>query len=299
MISWVLIRDASWLLAVAETGHVTDAASVIGTNQPTLSRTIARVERELGVQIFLRTSQGVTVTPTGELVLVACRDLVATQERLRSDLARVLDPERGVVRLAFLDSMATSLVPRILRGFHAVSPRTRVELRQEAAHDILADLESAAVDLAITSKRPADDRYAWHTVQEERLVLVVPPTHRWAGRVRIDLGDTRDEEFITAPPGFAYRADTDALLQDAGVTPTISFESQDLATIEGLVAAGLGIAILPEHNAGASGTHAIAITADAARRSVGLLWRTDRPLVPPAERFRDYVVGLDARTLPS
>ena len=80
----------------------------------------------------------------------------------------------------------------------------------------------------------------------------------------------------------------DALLREAGVAPTVSFESQDLATIEGLVAAGLGVALVPEPFAGQSGTIGIRMTAGA-RRTIGLTWRADRPLPPPAVRLRDFL----------
>jgi LysR family transcriptional activator of glutamate synthase operon len=265
----MLLRDLDWLLVLAEHEHVTDSAAVLRTSQPTLSRALARVEAELGTRVFERAPDGVHLTPTGELVVTAARDLTARYGQLLSDLGTMLDPDTGVVRLAFLDSIATSLVPAVLRRFHEHAPRVRVLLSQEPAHDIVHDLGAGAVDLAITSVRPSGD-HGWHPLQEERLVLVVPPGHRLRARKRVRL---------------------DALLRDAGVSPVVSFESQDLATIEGLVAAGLGVAIVPEPFAGQSGTTGVALATDAARRTIGLTWRTDRPLTAPAARFRDVVTG--------
>ena len=284
----MLIRDLEWLLALAEYEHVTDTAAILGTSQPTLSRALARVEGELGTRVFERAPDGVHVTPTGGMVLAAARDLTSRYEQLVSDLAGVLDPDSGVVRLAFLDSIATSLVPQVLRGFHEQAPRVRVVLRQEPAHHIVDDLGSGAVDLAITSVHQGD-AYGWHPLQDERLVVVVPPAHRWRDRKRVRLSDLEGEELVTTPVGFGYRDLVDGLLRDAGVAPKVSFESQDLATIEGLVAAGLGVAIVPEAFAGLSGTIGLAIAAPAAHRSIGLTWRADRPLSAPAARFRDFV----------
>ena len=136
------------------------------------------------------------------------------------------DPDTGVVRLAFLDSIATSLVPRVLRDFHQHAPRVRVLLSQEPAHDIVDDLGSAAVDLAITSACPPG-AYGWHPLQGERLVLVVPAGHRLRGRKRVELSELADEELVTTPVGFGYRTLVDGLLRDAGVSPAVSFESQD------------------------------------------------------------------------
>ena len=130
-----------------------------------------------------------------------------------------------MVRLAFLDSIATSLVPRVLRSFHEHAPRVRVLLSQEPAHDIVADLGSGAADLAITS-RGLTASTAGYPLQEERLVLVVPAGHRLRGRRRVRLSEIADDELVTTPSGFGHRALVDALLRDAGVAPAVSFESR-------------------------------------------------------------------------
>ncbi|MCY7395458.1 MAG: LysR family transcriptional regulator [Nocardioides sp.] len=284
------MRDLSWLVAVAERGHVTAAAAAVGTSQPTLSRALARMEAELGARLFERVPAGVHLTPAGTLAVAAARDLTSRWASLLSDVASELDPDSGVVRLAFLDSIAISIVPRVLRSFHEHAPGVRVVLRQEPAHEIGHDLATGAVDLAITSVRPPGQG-GWYALQEERLVLVVPPGHRLREREQVALVELAHEQLVTTPVGFGYRSLVDALLGGAGVSPPVSFESQDLATIEGLVAAGLGVAILPEAVAGASGTVGIPLSTPAARRSIGLTWRTDRDLPAPAARFRDFVTG--------
>jgi DNA-binding transcriptional LysR family regulator len=285
------MRDLAWLAALADHEHVTDTAAVLGTSQPTLSRALARVESELGARLFERTPTGVVVTPTGDLVVAAARAVTDRYDQLLAELQSALDPDTGVVRLAFLDSLATSLVPQVLRAFHQQAPRVRVLLRQEPNHEIVADLTSGAVDLAITSPRP-DGPFGWHVLQEERLVLVVPPTHRLRHRRQVSLAEIAADELVTTPVGFGFRTLVDALLRDAGAAPAISFESQDLATIEGLVAAGLGVGVVPAPFAGQSGSVGLRITDTAARRTLGLTWRTDRPLPAPAARFRDAAAAV-------
>lgn len=291
MILSMQIRDLEWLLAVAEQEHVTDTAAILGITQPTLSRALARVEHELGARLFERAADGVHLTPIGQTVARGAREVVARHDQLLADVRGELDPESGVARLAFLDSMATSLVPQLLREFHAVAPRVRVLLSQEPAHELEADLARGAVDLAITSVRPAG--HGWHLLQEERLVVAVPPTHRLAGRSRLRLADLAGEDLVTTPPGYGFRTLVDGLLREAGVALEVSFESQDLATIEGLVAAGLGVAIVPEAIVGQSGTHGVQIVGSpGARRAIGLTWRTDRQLPPAAERLRESITRL-------
>lgn len=267
---------------------------MLGVSQPTLSRALARIEGELGARLFERVPEGLVTSPHGEFVVAAARDALVRYHQLLLELETRLDPDRGVVRLAFLDSMATSLVPRVLRGFHEHAPRVRVVLTQPA-HHIQRDLDHGAVDLAITSVQP-EGGFAWLPLQQERLVLVVPPSHRLRTRRRVDLAELADDELaddelVTNPVGFGYREHIDRLLAEAGVAMTVSFESADLATIEGLVAAGLGVAITPEQFAGVSGTIGLNITSPHARRTIGLTWRTDRSLGPAAVRFRDFVAA--------
>lgn len=290
MVRVVDLRDLAWLVTVADLGHVTDAAALLGTSQPTLSRAIARLERDLDVRVLDRLTTGVRPTPAGELVVAAARDLTARAHQLRRDLDAALDPDAGVVRLAFLDSQATSLVPEVLAAFHAEAPRVRVELRQEPGHEIAGDLERAAVDLAFTMDRPGPG-YGWEALQEERLVLVVPPRHRLRGRRQVGLDELAGEELVTTPTGFGHRRLVDGLLRTAGVAPAVALESEDLATIVGLVSGGLGVAVVPDAVARRSGVDAVTISGPGARRTIGLTWRLDRELTPPAERFRQFVLA--------
>jgi LysR family transcriptional activator of glutamate synthase operon len=286
----MLIRDLEWLVTLADHQHVTETAAVLGVSQPTLSRALARMEEELGTRLFERVPEGVVSSPDGDFVVDGAREVLGRYHQLLGELETRLDPDRGVVRLAFLDSMATSLVPRMLRDFHQHAPKVRVVLAQEPAHHIQSDLDHGAVELAITSVQPEGD-FGWLPLQQERLVVVVPPSHHLRNRRRVDLAELVDDELITTPIGFGYRDHINQLLADAGVAMPISFESADLATIEGLVAAGLGVAITPEQFAGVSGTIGLNITNPHARRTIGLTWRTDRALNPAALRFRDFVTA--------
>jgi DNA-binding transcriptional LysR family regulator len=288
MIARVLVRDLEWLVALADHQHVTDTAAVLGVSQPTLSRALSRVEGELDARLFERVPEGLAISPDGELVVGRARDILGRYHELLLELGSRHDPDTGVVRLAFLDSMATSLVPRVLRDFHQEAPRVRVVLTQEPAHDMQRDLERGVVELAITSVQP-EGQYGWLPLQNERLVLIVPPSHRLRNRRRIDLAELVGDQLVTTPVGFGYREHVNRLLAEAGVTVPVSFESADLATIEGLVAAGLGVAITPEQFAGLSGTIGINLSSPHARRTIGLTWRTDRAMNPAALRLRQFL----------
>ncbi|MFE9657818.1 LysR family transcriptional regulator [Micromonospora sp. NPDC006431] len=282
------VEDLRRLLALADHERVTDAAAALHMSQPTLSRLLARVEEELGSRLFERDARGVRPNPYGEVVLAAAKDITDRYDQLLRDLAGLLDPESGTVRLAFLDSMATSLVPRLLHDFRQQAPRVRVALRQEPGHEILRDLASGVSELALISPRP-DGPHGWLPLQRQQLVLVVPAGHRLAERARVRLDEIAEEDFVTVPSGFGFRSLVDELFAAAGATPRVAFESGDLATIEGLVGSGLGVALVPEEFAGASRSVGVPLVADGAERVVGLTWRTDRVLAPAAARFLEFV----------
>jgi DNA-binding transcriptional LysR family regulator len=284
------LEDLRRALALAEHPRLTDAATALRMNQPTLTRLVARVEQELGVRLVERDARGIRLNPDGELVLSAAREIVGRYDQLLRDLGNRLDPDSGTARLAFLDSMATSLVPQLLHDFRRQAPRVRVILRQEPAHEIVDDLDTGTAELAITSVPPAGP-YGWTPLQRQRLVLLVASDHRLARRRRIRLAELAGNDLITVPGGFGFRAHVDELLAAAGVNLTVAFEIGDFGTIEGLVGAGLGVALAPEHFAGATTTVGLRVLDAGAERRIGLTWRTDRALAPPADRLRASIVS--------
>jgi DNA-binding transcriptional LysR family regulator len=292
------VEDLRWFAVLAETEHLTEAAATLGTSQPNLSRSLQRVERAFGVPLFERERRGVRLNPYGRLVLEAARAGTLAVDSAKRQIDALLDPESGTVRLAFLHSVATTLMPDLLKAFRAVAPHVEFQLRQEPAHDIVQDLETGEAEIAIVAPRPDPDRFGWHVLERQRLCLHVPPGHALASRHRVELEAARDEAFVGLQPGFGFRRVTDRLCREAGFSPQLAFEATDLATIDSLVGAGLGVAILP---AGAvrgndSGAVSVPLAGVRSRREIGMSWRLSAPLTPAAERFRTFVRSRPATT---
>ncbi|MET9269641.1 LysR family transcriptional regulator [Kribbella sp. NPDC003557] len=292
------VEDLRWFAVLAETEHLTEAAATLGTSQPNLSRSLQRVERAFGVPLFERERRGVRLNPYGRLVLEAARAGTLAVDSAKRQIDALLDPESGTVRLAFLHSVATTLMPDLLKAFRAVAPHVEFQLRQEPAHDIVQDLETGEAEIAIVAPRPDPDRFGWYVLERQRLCLHVPPGHALASRHRVELEAARDEAFVGLQPGFGFRRVTDRLCREAGFSPQLAFEATDLATIDSLVGAGLGVAILP---AGAvrgndSGAVSVPLAGVRSRREIGMSWRLSAPLTPAAERFRTFVRSRPATT---
>ncbi|WP_026256556.1 LysR family transcriptional regulator [Mycobacterium sp. 155] len=284
------LDELHWFVVLAETEHVTDAAAELHISQPTLSRALARLEDEVGTPLFDRVGRRLRLNAYGEILLEHARRSLAEMRSATERIAALHDPDTGTVRLAFLHSQASWFVPDLLRRFRAEAPRVQFGLIQGAAHEIVEALAGGRVDLAITSPRP--EGYRWRGLYLERLCLAVPRGHRLAGRTRIRLADAGAEPFVALAPGFGLRQLTDELCAEAGIEPQVVFEAMEIPTMEGLVAAGFGVAVVPvpRPERAEPGAVYIPLSQTSAKRHLGLAWSADRPLPPAAERFAQFVI---------
>lgn len=278
-----------WFLAVAAIGNVTRAADELRISQSGLSRAIARLERELRAPLFDREGRTLRLNTYGEIFREHAERLVATEETARRALAQAADPDHGEVGLAFLHTQGTVLVPELLRTYRSEHPKVTFRLIQGSWERLQEAVVRGHADMAITSPRPAD--LAWHPLTTERLRLAVPADHPIAERAEVRLADVATEPFIVMRHGFGLRSITEELFRDARIRPEIAFEGEEATTLRGLVAAGLGVAIVPpgDHVAGV-----VERVIAGAHRTIGLAWLADRTRTPAVEDFRRFVIGRSA-----
>jgi DNA-binding transcriptional LysR family regulator len=181
-------------------------------------------------------------------------------------------------------------VPEQLRRFRESAPRIAFDLFQGPAHEITKRVLTGQSDIAITSPRPSASDFAWRRLYEERLCLAVPRGHRLASRARVGLSAAADEPFVALAPQAGLRQLTDELWAEDGIRPDIVFEATEIPTIEGLVAAGFGVAVVPVPRDGdESKVVHVPLTNLGAKREVGLVWDPNRELSPPGERFVTFL----------
>ncbi|MHB8148024.1 MAG: LysR substrate-binding domain-containing protein, partial [Vulcanimicrobiaceae bacterium] len=192
----------------------------------------------------------------------------------------------------FAHALATRIVPDLIAAFRAQHPRARFQLLQDASHIILAELEAGDVDLALVSPvPPASERIESVQLASEELFLVVPREHRFANRQAVNLTELRDDTFVCLREGYGLRTLTDTFCAQAGFTPKIAFEGEEIATLRGLVAVGLGVAIIPAALAPIEDAPPnIRITEPVCRRSIGLMWEPARYQPELTQQFRHHVM---------
>ncbi|MQY16961.1 LysR family transcriptional regulator [Nocardia macrotermitis] len=283
--------------ALVDESNLTRAAAIVGVPQPTASRWLTELAEHLGTPVVSRIGRGIRLTHAGQQLAESARRASAELRLgLRAALSEA-DPERGHVSLAFLHTMGGVRVPELLAGFRAAHPGVRFTLVQGASEDLLHRLSIGEADLVLTAPLPVHDPgFETSAIAKQPLVAVVPTGHPLAARARVGLTELIESEFVSLKPGFGLRRIIDDLFAQAGCTPRVSFEGEEADTLRGMVAARLGVAILPESEPLPNpGTIEIPLH-PAAFREIGLAWSADRTLAPVVRMFRDYVERSSDRT---
>lgn len=286
--------DLRAFLAVAGSEHVTAAAAQLRLSQPAVTRAIGRIEEQFGVRLFDRPGHRVQLNAFGRVLAGHAGEVVARLDAAGAEIAALLDPQAGPVRIGFVRSLGTWLVPDLVRSFRVVRPGAAFGLRQGLSEQILGLLADGHVDLILTTPRPRHpDQVLWEPLADERLELVVAPDHPLAARDQVRLAEVAGEPFVALSPVSEFREVSDRLCDAAGFSPTVAFEADDVATVRALVGAGLGVAVLPAlHGPAAAGAPAMLPLADSgATRTVGLAWIGGRQLPAMAEAFRHWLTS--------
>lgn len=280
------------LRAVAAEGQLTRAAERLGVPQPTVSRSLAKLSEQVGTPVLAHRGRGVHLTRAGARLASAADDALRELELGCRDVLEEIDPERGQVVLGFQHTMGRSLVPALIGGFRGEHPKARFGLVQGARDDMMRRTLQDELDLCLVSPPPgADSELEAVTVGTEPLLAVLFAGHRLAGRKGLRLAELADDDFVATQRGYGLRHMFGELAEQAGFTPRLAFESEEVDTVRGLVAAGLGVALLPPaENGPVPGTVEVPLR-PAARRTIGLAWPARRTLPPAVRTFRDYALA--------
>lgn len=276
--------------AVAREGQITRAAAALGVPQPTVTRHLARLESLLGVRLYTREPGGITLTADGEMLLEPVEQALAL---LLSGLSRLEAARPGVrrVTLAFLHTLGEETVPSLLREFRAIAPHATFALIQDSANGLLQRMADGEAELCLTSPLPDDPSLDAVCLGVQRLVLAVPEHHDLARVPATALAAAASEDFVTLEPRNHMRNMADALCQAVGFEPHITFEASGVGTLRGLVAAGLGVAIVPPAPSLTAGVVEVRLVDKGAYREIGLAWRRNISLSGLADEFRRFVIG--------
>lgn len=242
------LRRLELFVAVAEELHFNRAAERLHMAQPPLSQQIRKLEEECKTQLFVRNSRNVQLTADGELLLNHARKILAQYGAMTTALRRARDGEIGRLRLGFVSSAAISALPPVVRELRSQWPGIDLELREETTDAQIDLIATGALDAGIAREVRTIQGLSTTLLQNERLVAAVAADHPLAPRTSVGLGELKGERFIAFPRDRISRLfdHIAALLHAADVDFDLAQQAVQFPTILGLVAAHLGIAVVPE-----------------------------------------------------
>lgn len=238
--------------AIAEEGSFTAAATALGFSQPAVSQMVRRLEQRSGTVLVERVGRHVRLTEAGEVLARHAVTVLAALDAAEEEVAAIAGLRSGRVRLMAFPSSSASLVPRALALVKQRHPDITVSFSEGEPPESLAALRAGECDIAVAFAYEGVDvgrgedlePFVIRTLLEDEVRLVVPPTHPLAHDGVADLAEVSDDPWIAGCP--RCRGHLLSLAKGAGFTPDVAFETEDYVAVLGLVAEGLGVALVPD-----------------------------------------------------
>lgn len=240
------LRDLRYLVALADVLHFGKAAEACHVSQPTLSTQIRKLEDELGVALVERAPRHVMLTPAGRDIATRARRVLAEVDQMRETARRTSDPEAGSVRLGLFPTLGPYLLPHVVPRIRARFPRLELLLVEEKTEAVLHMLRDGKLDAAVLAMPLHEDWLETEFLFEEPFLLAVPEGHPLAAlRGNLRLSQLGDQHLLLLEEGHCLRDQALEVCHLAGAGEKEGFRATSLETLRQMVAAGVGVTLLP------------------------------------------------------
>ncbi|MGV2861834.1 LysR family transcriptional regulator [Achromobacter sp. AGC39] len=243
------LRHLRYFVVTAEAQHFTRAAEILGMAQPPLSQQIRQLEQEVGTPLFDRTGRGVVLNDAGRAFLTCAHDILARADAAVQTAQRAARGEVGELALGFTESASfNGVVTEVIRQYRQRYPDVDMTLSQGDSETLVAQLREGTIDAAFVRPPFAlDGGLTFTQLTEEPLVVALPLGHALARRKRLAPKDLTQERFIlySRKSGYGLSADIMAACRQHGLNPLIGQRAPQLSSAVNLVAAGMGVAVVP------------------------------------------------------
>lgn len=286
------LRHLRYFVTLAEELHFGRAAERLHIAQPPLSQQIRQLEVELGFQLFHRTKRTVQLTEAGQVFLGEVQQIFQQLDRAIQVGRKTSRGEMGQLVVGFVSSTAYNVLPTILRTFRTRVPDVSLELHELSTEQQLQWLREGRIDVGFLRPPIDEDTFSVATIYQEPLVVALPEAHPLANGASVSLRSLSSELFIFFPRSIApgLYDQIISLCQQADFSPTVAQEAMQMQTIVSLVAAEMGIAIVPESLQHLQRTGVVykAIQEPTSKVAIAMIWRCN-DTSPTVQRFLEVV----------
>jgi LysR family transcriptional regulator, hydrogen peroxide-inducible genes activator len=272
------LRDLRYFVALADTRHFGKAAERSFVSQPTLSAQIKKLENYLGVQLIERQPRKVTLTETGQKILPLARRILQESDEIVSLARHEHDPLSGKLKVALIPTIGPYLLPLVTRKLRKQLPRLKLMLYEYQTEPLLERLRQGDIELGILALPVPHDGLETRELYNEAFTVAVPSQHALAKKSHVKIDDLTGEDLLLLEDGHCLRDQALDVCSKIDVKENEDYRATSLETLRQMVAAGLGITLLPElATRGPFGSgHGLAVKSfnrPVPTRTVGAVWR--------------------------
>jgi DNA-binding transcriptional LysR family regulator len=283
------LRHLRTIAAVARHGSFTKAAEELYLAQSAISQQIRRLETELGVEVFRRTSRSVELTAEGRVILGYAQRVLAEVDGLQSELEELTGLLRGQLRIGGVYPTGPYDLFGMLADFRAAHPGVAIHMVEDTQDGVLAALEADELDCAFSALNPdtLGNEFAATLLWEDEIVVALPPGHRLCARKQVTFEELAAEDLIAYRENSALRRRLEGTMADRGLEPRNAFICTEMAAVRGLASKGLGVAVMPRSVAEQPGPPIELRPVGPERLTwpIALVWRAARRQSPAGKAF--------------
>ncbi|KIL40050.1 transcriptional regulator [Gordoniibacillus kamchatkensis] len=308
------LRQLQYAVQIAAERNFSRAAEKLHIAQPSLSQQLLKLEKEIGVMLFHRSTSSVELTHAGAVFVDKAQAILDMVEQLKQEMEDISQMKRGRLIVGSMPITGTTILPLVLPAFQAAYPDVEVSLVEETSANLGLLTLNGQTDISLLALPLKEESLAYEPLLDEEIVLAVPPQHplaakyggapgaRSAGTRRLQAAEVplqalEHEPFVALKKGQGLRQLTLELCRKHGFEPRIAFESTNMETVQGLVAAGMGIAFVPSliaRNAPSRFAPVILPIAGRPARTLVIAYRKGRYLSKAAEAFISVMKSVTA-----
>ncbi|HEY0274963.1 MAG TPA: LysR substrate-binding domain-containing protein [Paenirhodobacter sp.] len=280
------LRELQYLVALARQKNFRRAAEACNVSQPTLSTQLRKLEDELGLVLVERGTRKVMLTAAGEEIVARAQRMLNEAQDILAIAERHRAPDTGRLRLGVFPTLGPYLLPALVPRIAAQFPRLELQLIEEKSDQLLQKLAAGQIDTALLALPSGEDTLETVALFEEPFLLAVPLGHAFANRAEVSLDDLTGQKLMLLEDGHCLRDQTISLCRRWGANETSGFRATSLETLRQMVAAGMGITLMPMLATcgplAENGNLRFLPFTDTPppSRSIGMVWRRSSALTP-------------------